>query len=533
MTESSAESIISVLMGSSNESSLSLQSSSLSIGDAGEESDAESMVSAVSVLGPMHSHPQPPSQVQASRKRSAVDPVDVWENWGFGAPSRSDSIVTLTQRAYNSAIRGSISTASSPPLPTAVARSGSVGLGSTTGRNGSFGSSDVYGDWDQAIDDLFSFSAISRKPSFASIAYAATAEGAASVSTTMGVVESTAFVMDDEMMRKFTESRYLVPTRDAPTPPKHHSTLGGDSSETEGSMSNLSLDQTASSATPSASATSSARSSLDEERSTHSHHVPLTPVHDSEVPVDSLPAVAPLSLSKGTRPRPVPIVASQSYPPVNPVRPPRAPRLTSNGKVLTAAQIPEPVAISPLDLTHRPPPTQSVPSESFSLSPSVSALSLSPQSPQSLYPQSAFTTALDIDSWPTWSSIDVSFERKRDWRRPSAGAMTMVSKFSDDTVDARPASKKRRYGVAKTIKKSPQAQAVAAQNMNPGSSHTSYTFLGLKKKKENSPPRGTTAALPRESVDSARSGSSAVEGSVNRRDGLKRPPLPLELFIRA
>jgi hypothetical protein len=110
--------------------------------------------------------------------------------------------------------------------------------------------------------------------------------------------------------------------------------------------------------------------------------------------------------------------------------------------------------------------------------------------------------------------------------------MTMVSKFSDDTVDARPASKKRRDGMAKTIKKSPQAQAAAEQNMNPGSSHTTYTFLGLKRKKENSPPR-RAAARPRESVESARSGSSAVEGSVSRRDGLKRPPLPLELFIRA
>jgi hypothetical protein len=451
----------------------------------------------------MKSDPQP------ARKKSEVDPVDVWANWGFEAPSRSDSIVTLTQRAYNSGMRGSISAASASGPPV-TARNGSFGLGSPTGRNGSFGSSEVYGDWDQAIDDLFSFSTLSRKPSLASIAYAATADGAALASTSMNVVENTAFVMDDEMMQKFMESKFLVPTRHAPTPPKQpHATLA------EASRSNLSLDQTASSATPSASATSSARSSLDEARSTHSHHAPLTPDDHSVLPVDALPVVAPLSLSKGSRTtRPVPIIASQSYPPVNPTRPSRPSRPSRNATMLSAAQVTELPAVSPLDISHRPPPTQSVPSE-----PSVFSPSLSPQSPRS-----TFTTALDIDSWPTWSSIDVSFERKKEYRRPSAGAMTMASKFSDDTVDARP--RKRRDGTSKTIKKSvaAQQQQQQGQNMNPGSSHTSYTFLGLRKKKESSPPRIAQSQQPRESVDGTRSAS---------RDGLKRPPLPLELFIRA
>ena len=470
----------------------------LSAESSAEESEAEDNVS---IVGPMNA---------PSRKQSSVDPVDVWANWGgFGAPSRSDSIVTLTQRAYNSAVRGSISTVGSPSAITS-ARNGSFPRVDSGGRNGSFGSSEMYGDWDQAIDELFSFSAgVSRKPSLASIAFAASADGAAHAGTSLDVLENTAFVMDDEMMRKFMESQFLVPTRHAPTPPRQpHATLA------EGSNSTVSLGQTTSSATPSASATSSARSSLDEDRSTHSHYTPMTPVHDPVESDSALPTVAPLTLNKGNKARPAPLITS-------PVRPPRPARPTRNATMLSAAPAIELPLISPLDISHRPPPAQSIPSESSLLSPSSLNLSLS--SPQS---------TIDVDSWPVWSSIDVALERRRDARRPSAGAATMISKFSDDSFDVRP--KKRRDGAPKTIKKPNTSSSAkhAVQNMTPGSSHTSYTFLGMKKKISPSSSPTTTSPPPRESVESARSASSAVNDAA-RREALRRPPLPLELFIRA
>ncbi|KIM33846.1 hypothetical protein M408DRAFT_5312 [Serendipita vermifera MAFF 305830] len=500
---SSASSITSVMLGADS-----------SVSSSAEESDADD---AASIVGPMKAPP---------RKQSAVDPVDVWGNWGIGAPSRSDSIVTLTQRTYNATVRGSIATASGPSSARngSFARVDAVGAG----RNGSFGSSEVYGDWDKAIDELFSFSAaVSRKPSIASIAFAASADGAAHAGTSLDVLENTAFVMDDAMMQKFMESQFLVPTRHAPTPPPtKKSRHSPHATHAEGSSSTVSLGQTTSSATPSASATSSARSSLDEDRSTHSHYTPMTPVHDPAEHEATLPVVAPLTITKGAnKARPV-----ESQPAVNLTRPPRPARPARGGKSMLSAAAPaiELPLISPLDLTHRPPPTQSVPSESSLFSPSTfSNLSLSPQSPM--------PGAIDLDSWPVWSGIDIALERKRDLRRPSAGAVTMMSKFSDDSADLRPKRSRKESGVApRTIKKSANksSSSPTAQNMNPGSSHTSYTFLGMKKK--ISPSSSPTSALspPRESVESARSASSAAS-DIARKEALRRPPLPLELFIRA
>ncbi|PVG04538.1 hypothetical protein CPB86DRAFT_809602 [Serendipita vermifera] len=428
----------------------------------------------------------------------------LFANWGFGAPSRSDSIVTITQRAYN-AMRTSISNASSP-------------------RNGSWGSTDTYDNWDKAIDEIFALGLVSRKPSLASIAIAASADGAASANTTLDMVESMAFVMDDEMRRKLMESQFLVPSRVAPVPPVPSSPKPESVFSPEG--------------TPSASATSSARSSMEEDTSFPLPE-PVTPLHDTldelehalGIEEDPISPVAPKLTTVPERPKPTPLITSRTYPPVNPLRivkngPPssfRAPPTTKppvHPLTPTATHNP---TLSPIE---RPPPVQGVPDEdpNNALSP-LSGL----RSP-----------TVDIDSWPEWSPMDVEVAlERRKAKHQSSSAATMISKFSDDSVEIRlPKTSARRK-----LKSNNPATA----SLSPGSSHTSYTFLGLKKKKgsptssptSGSPPKGfpplpkdaaaTKEAAPRVSVESSVSRVS----SDGKKNGLKRPPLPVELFIRA
>lgn len=471
------------------------------------------------------------------------DKVNIFGDWNLGAPSRSGSIVTITQRAINAAIqRGSLST---------------IVAGNTgRGRNGSV-ASDMYDNWEQAIDDIFATSRkpslnASRRPSLASIALAASADGAASASTSLDVVEDTAFVMDEEMMRKLMESQFLVPSRNAPAPPSPSS--GAPSLCESASNSTTSLVSTSADATPSASNTSSARSSFEEEDRSNTGHGsamnqgPLTPIQEEHFVLE----VDPILLRRPRRARPVPVVTSPTYPPVAGLRLARAEQglPSDNSKANIPPNVPaRPKRTAPL-VTERLPPIQSVPEEGAFFSPSSITSHSSTNSPFS-----PFSPPVDVDSWPTWSSIDDAIASKRNARRPSGGAVTIMSKFSDDSIDISKPRKRRMKGVATKLS-SPLSRVMAEEgedvlekrlrkngmiaakvNLNPGSSHTSYKFLGMRKRKDTdtSPTSKTSPtvksskdARPRTSWESNTSGSSD-----GKRTGLKRPPLPLELFIRA
>ncbi|CAG8689574.1 12785_t:CDS:2 [Acaulospora colombiana] len=89
----------------------------------------------------------------------------------------------------------------------------------------------------------------------------------------------------------------------------------------------------------------------------------------------------------------------------------------------------------------------------------------------------------------------------------SSSAATMISKFSDDSVEIRlPKSSGRRK-----LKSN-----AAAASLSPGSSHTSYTFLGLKKKKDSSsptsgsPPKGFPP-LPKDAAAKVSTANQAKE----------------------
>ncbi|CAG7847447.1 SubName: Full=Uncharacterized protein {ECO:0000313/EMBL:CCA73086.1} [Serendipita indica DSM 11827] len=478
---------------------LSAHSSTTSIASVLESSESESESVAPS--------PAPP----VVKELPPAPMPDVFANWDIGSPSRSDSIVTITQRAFNAMRpRGSISNIGGS---FSTVRGGSISAGSPMSRNGSWGSGEMY-DWEQAIDDIYL--RISRKPSIASIALAASAEGAALPTTSLDVVADTAFVMDDEMRRKLMESQYLVPTRQAPRPPSPARSAASSATKSTTKKEMASSSAASDSDWVSASATSSARSSLDEQRPSPVHsHGPSTPVYEDDAPIHAIKS------------RPAPLITSPSYPPVNPLRLKR-PNLAST---LT---VPDSKMVLPLDVqSPRPPPTQSIPTSDAETSSAI----FSPMSATS----PPFMQPIDIDNWPLWSSssVDASLEKRRDIRRPSANG-TMISKFSDDSVDA---SKKKRTGTPKTgnrMKKSSPTRVTkpAPSALSPGSAHTSYTFLGLKRKAPTSSgntayasfsPKVSQEAAPRTSLESARSGSS----DESKRNGLKRPPLPLELFIRA
>lgn len=465
----------------------------------------------------------------------ARDKVNIFGDWELGAPSRSGSIITLTQRAFNSAIRrGSFST---------------VDAAGT--RNGSVGSDHMYDNWEQAIDDIFSLGLASRKPSLTqsrkpsltSIALAASAEGAASANFSLDVVEDTAFVMDEEMLRKLTESQFLVASRDAPSPPSPLSRAQSPcpSASTTSLASTLS---TSVDATSSAPATSSARSSLDDGSSTgHGmalDHELLTPILEEHL---SLHTDATL-LTRPAKQKPAPVIRSENYPPVAGLRINKAerPRVSTNA-VRSVPLPPRPQRPVPVIPPERPPPSQSIPDETNFFSP--------------IYPSGGISSPsqpVDIDSWPAWSTIDVAMETKRVSRRSSAGAM---SKFSDDSVEV---GRPRKHSGAKvrtpTGPNKPEASEEpvpgrrrmrkngmsSKANLSPNSSHMSYAFLGLKKRKETpSPTVSPTEAYggvrfspketrPRTSSESNKSEPSSDGG---KKNGLKRPPLPLELFIRA
>ncbi|KAG8820114.1 hypothetical protein FRC17_010248, partial [Serendipita sp. 399] len=475
---------------------LSAHSSSTSIESllmSGEETLSESGAEESSSLASSKSVPFP-----ADLPEIATVGVN-FGNWNIGAPSRSDSIVTITQRAYNTmrsrgSLGGSFSTIH-----------GSLS-GPSYGRNGSLGSGEVYDNWEQAIDDIYL--RISRKPSLASIALAATADGAALPSTTLDVVGDAAFVMDDEMRRKLMESQFLVPTRHAPAPPSPKGSMRSDATR-----STLSLVETDSEYVT-VSASSSARSSFDDRRPSPV----LAPVPDA----------------------PVQTVTPNLVPPIAPLRLRRPPQVNTTMASIPESTVAPPSVQSPYPPNVRPPPMQSIPSSDTDSS-MFSPLALSPFSP--------FSQPIDLDSWPQWSSIDAALEAKRKARRPSENG-TMISQFSDDSFDV--SSKRKRGGnngrttstsnkSANKVKKSSPTKSTAATttNLSPGSSHTTYTFLGLKKKSssnavatktEKTSPKSSPKAI-RESFESTQSGSSG-EGA-SKKHGLRRPPLPLELFIRA
>ncbi|KAG8810382.1 hypothetical protein FRC18_004091, partial [Serendipita sp. 400] len=447
---------------------------SLLIGDAEtmSESGAEDSSSQTSLAPP----PPPPSKALPSATPTGIN----FGNWNIGSPSRSDSIVTITQRTYNAmrgrgSIGGSFSTIH-----------GSFS-GPSLGRNGSWGSGEVYDNWEQAIDDIYLH--ISRKPSLASIAYAASAEGAALPSTTLDVVGDAAFVMDDEMRRKLMESQFLIPTRVAPAPPSPKGSMRSDMTK-----STLSLPED-DSEYATASATSSARSSLDERRSSPLLAPVPEPRPHQNTNTTRAPVIAPLRLK---RPAPSNLAVPTNAEPLTP----------------SFVQSPRPNA--------RPPPMQSVPS---------SDTDSSIFSPLSAAPFSSLSQPIDIDSWPQWSSIGASLEAKRKARRPSENG-TMISKFSDDSFEVTSKQRKRSGTTSSTksankVKKSSMKTTTTTGgsptklvNLGPGSSHTSYTFLGLKKKTSSGAvvtptpmvgngksEKGSPKAV-RESFESTQSGSS-------------------------
>jgi len=191
--------------------------------------------------------------------------------------------------------------------------------------------------------------------------------------------------------------------------------------------------------------------------------------------------VAPLRFKKPEKPRPSPLVTGPFYPP-----PPR----------LTAADSPD---------FDRPPPTQELPSAAFSPMSTYSILS-----PTSVSP---FVHPVDMDSWPTWSSYEPLVDR-----RPSASALSLMSKFSDDSVDIKvrrrrglTGSRRSKLGtsVARSIGPSkvpapPSAWFNRATN-GVGSSFTRLNAAAAQTPKENkgkSSPRSsmeTSVASPRSS----------------------------------
>ena len=216
--------------------------------------------------------------------------------------------------------------------------------------------------------------------------------------------------------------------------------------------------------------------------------------------------VAPLSLKKHEKHRPAPLVTAPFYLP--PAR-------------LTAADSPD---------FDRPPPTQALPSAAFSPISTYSILSPTSRSP--------FAHPVNIDSWPVWSPYGPDMDR-----RPSASALSMISKFSDDSIDIkvrrRRSSRRSKLGpsiarptVPSKLPAPPSAWFNRATN-GVGSSFTRLNSIAAQAPKENkgkSSPRSST-----DTVASLRSSSPTRSPSPMKdlKSVLRKSQMPLEAFLRA
>ena len=224
--------------------------------------------------------------------------------------------------------------------------------------------------------------------------------------------------------------------------------------------------------------------------------------------------VAPLKFKKSEKPCLAPLVTAPSYP--LPTR-------------LTAAGSPD---------FDRPPPTQELPSAAFSPMSTYSILS-------STSSMSPFAHPVDINSWPTWSAFEPCMDR-----RPSASALSLLSKFSDDSIDI----KVRRRGGLTSSRKSkvvtlvdgpigpskaatpPSAWFNRATN-GVGSSFTRLNAIAAQTSKENK-----SKGSPRSNVETAVTSpiSSSPTSPVRSpsplkelKSALRKPHMPRETFLRA
>ena len=213
--------------------------------------------------------------------------------------------------------------------------------------------------------------------------------------------------------------------------------------------------------------------------------------------------VAPLNLKKPEKPRPAPLVTTPFYLP--PAR-------------LTAADSPD---------FDRPPPTQALPSAAFSPMSTYSILSPTSASP--------FAHPINIDSWPVWSPYEPHMDR-----RPSASALSLISKFSDDSIDIkvrrRRSSRRSKLGVSTarpTVPSKSPAPPSAWFNRatnGVGSSFTRLNSTAAQAPKEN---KGKSSSRPgMETVASPRS-SSPSSPLKDLKGVLRKSHMPLEASLHA
>jgi hypothetical protein len=215
----------------------------------------------------------------------------------------------------------------------------------------------------------------------------------------------------------------------------------------------------------------------------------------------------------------------------------KKPEKSRLGLLVTAPSYPLPTRLAAADSPdfNRPPPTQELPSAAFSpISPYSSILS----------PTSPFVHPTDIDSWPVWSPFEPHMDR-----RPSASALSLISKFSDDSIDIKirhrrgPTGSRRSKPSTPTSAKStsplktsapPSAwfsRGTKAAN-GAGSSLTRLNTAAAQAPKEDkdkaSPQSGMeTVASPR-ALSPTRSPSPLKE----LKSVLRMSQMPLETFLR-
>lgn len=212
--------------------------------------------------------------------------------------------------------------------------------------------------------------------------------------------------------------------------------------------------------------------------------------------------VEPLKLKKSEKPRLAPLVTVPFY------------RLTATG--------------SP-DFD-RPPPTQALPSATFSPRSTYSVLSPTSASP--------FVHPIDIDSWPTWSACGPRMDR-----RPSASGLSLISKFSDDSMDIkitrRRGSRKSKLStsVARPIG-SPKVPAPPSAWFNRatngvGSSFTRVSMVPAQGSKENKGKSSLQSSM--ETVASPRTSSPTRSPSPLKdlKSVLRKSQVPPETFLHA
>lgn len=223
--------------------------------------------------------------------------------------------------------------------------------------------------------------------------------------------------------------------------------------------------------------------------------------------------VAPLKFKKPQKPCLAPLVTAQFQPP--PAR-------------LSATDSPD---------FDRPPPTQDLPSAAFS--PMSTFSILSPTS------ASQFVHPVDIDSWPTWSA----FEPRMD-RRPSASALSLMSKFSDDSIDIKVRRRggptgPRKSKVVTSVDRSIGPSKITAPpsawfnraTSGVGSSFTRLNAIAAQTSKESkgkaSSPSSTETAVISPRSSSPASPTRSPSPLKELKSALRKSHMPRETFLRA